>query len=164
MARQDFIDDTYDEEEIYAGGSKDAQGHSTNMRTHIPDPWMAAIGELISSPDWPEYKTSQHFIRDAIFHRLHWSLRQGKRKTSERVKRLVALSRLQAETNYRAMEREAFQELITDLRQAFRDAHADGDNMGLRELLKETEAHLDDMPQPYRDQIRDEIISWDRRL
>lgn len=164
MARQDFIDDGYSEEEIYSGGSKDNQGHSTNVRAHVPDPWMAAIGELIASPDWPEYKTSQHFIRDAIFHRLHWSIRQTNRRTNERVRRLIAISRLKAETNYRAMEREAYQELLTDLKQAFRDAHSDGDAVGLREILKEAESHLDDIPMPYRTQIQDEIISWDRRL
>jgi len=164
MARKDFIDDGYSEEEIYSGGSKDVQGHSTNLRTTVPDPWMAAMGELISSPDWPEYKTSQHFVRDAIFHRLHWTLRQTDRKSNDRVKRLVAMSRLTAEINYRAMERETYQTLLTELRQAFRDAHADGDEMGVREMIKEVESTLDQIPQPYRSQIGDEVISWDRRL
>ena len=164
MARQDFEDDGYSPEEIYSGGSKDTQGHSTNLRCTVPDPWMAAIGELIASADWPEYKTSQHFVRDAIFHRITWAGKQPSRGDNERVKRLVAMSKLQAEINYRAMERESFDDLLNDIKKSLRDAHADGDILGMRELLKEIEHTLDNIPDPYRSQVQDEIISWDRRI
>lgn len=163
MARDDFRNDRYDPNEVYSGGAKDHQGHSTNIRCHIPDPWTAAIAEVINSPDWPEYRTPQDFYRDAIYHRMKWASRQESRSGSERVRTLMALIQGQAALDYATLIREASHSFIENARKTLSQLLGDGNILGVRETIKELEASLDDLGEPYRSSLRTEIESWERR-
>ena len=164
MAREDLRNTSYDENQIYTGGAKDSHGHSTNIRCHIPDNWIGAIAELVASPDWPEFTTPQHFYRDAIFHRMHWASQQPDRRTSPRVKALIGLAQGQASLNYQNMIREGAQGYLDYARKTLTDLAGDGNEQMVRETIKDLEANLDYLAEPWRTQLQREIDTWERRV
>jgi hypothetical protein len=165
VAREDLRDsDVYDPNQIYTGAAKDGQGHSTNIRAKLPDSWMGIIAELVNSPDWPEYKTPQHFYRDAIYHRMLWASRQPDRTTSPRVKTLMALSQGQAALEYLTMRREFSQSYLNSARRTLSDLIGDGSGMAVRETLKELEATIDLLEEPWRSELKREVEAYDRRV
>lgn len=164
MARENFVDDGYDPQEIYAGGAKDADGHSTNIRCHIPDPWMGAIQELIASPEWPEYRTPQDFYRDAIYHRIRWASRQPDRTSSARVRTLMAQAQAEAALQYRMSMQRSHRDILDLMQKTFGEAVANNDYMGIKETVKDIEALLDKMDEPWRSRLASELESWNRRV
>ena len=164
MAREDLRDSKYDPDQIYTGGAKDSHGHSTNIRAHIPDNWVGVIAEFVASPDWPEYTTPQHFYRDAIFHRMRWASEQPGRRTSPRVKSLIAMAQSQASLSYANMMRETSQMLIEHARQTLSNLTGDGDDMTVRETIKDLEANLEHMTDPWRSELQRELSQWERRI
>lgn len=164
MAREDLRDDGgYDPNQIYSDGAKDHQGHSTNIRAHVPDTWVGAIAELVSSSDWPEYTTPQHVYRDAIYHRLVWAAKQPDRRTSPRVKALMALAQGQAALNYAAMQRAASQAYLDNARRVMSDLVGDGNVEAMKIAIKELEATLDFLDEPWRSEMNRELRTWEKR-
>ena len=94
MARKDFATATggYDPNEIVTK-SQDHHGHSTNQRVHIPPTWRAMIEQIVQSPEWPEYTTLAAFVRDSMYHRLHWTTMQKDRTTFPGIKRAMIRER-----------------------------------------------------------------------
>ena len=164
MAREAFIDDGYDPDEIYSGGSKDKQGHSTNLRVHVPDPWMAVMGELVSNVNWPEYRTIQHFVRDAIYHRLRWVERTRTRVLNERAQTLMTQVQIEAALAHRVQMQDSHKHIMETMRDAFSRSFAAGDFIGARESIKEVEALLGKMEEPWRSEVARELESWESRL
>ncbi len=164
LARDKFVDDGYDPQEIYAGGAKDSDGHSTNIRAHIPDPWMGMISELVASPEWPEYRKPTDVYRDAIYHRIRWAGRQTNRKTSDRVRTLMAQAQAEAALRYRMNMQHSHRAIMTLMQETFSMAIANSDYTGLRETIKDLEAQLSKMDEPWRSELGRELASWERRL
>jgi hypothetical protein len=163
VARDDLRDDAYDPNQIYVGGSKDSQGHSTNIRAKIPDTWMGSIGEIVNSPDWPEYRSVQDFYRDAIYHRMRWATRQPDRLSSPKVKHLIALAQSKAALDYANLVRQSNQELVTDAERTLRDLAADGNQLALKQAIKELETGLDQMEEPWRSELARLLETYERR-
>lgn len=164
MARTDYAQGVYDIDEIYTGGSKDHQGHSTNLRVHVPDPWVGVIAELVGSPHFPEYKNSQDVIRDALYHRLKWATSHRDRSSDEQIKALMAITaqkaRLHAADRLRG-EAVAFREEIdTTMRRIL----ADGGGQAAASWLEEMAHQIDtDVPEPYRSNLMEVIKGWMNR-
>jgi len=80
LAHKDFASEGggYDPDEIMTR-SQDHNGHSTNQRVYIPPMWKALLEQLSQSDQWPEYRTFQDVVRDALYHRLYWSAQQKNR-------------------------------------------------------------------------------------
>ncbi len=153
----------YDQDVVYTGGAKDGQGHSTNIRAHIPDPWVGAISELVGSKEWPEYTTAQRFYRDAIFHRLRWCASQPNR-TSPRIIALIAIAQGQAELDATNLRREASKEYVENARTTLATLLADNDEASAREELKTLEATSEHLQDPWRADLQREIDRVERRL
>ena len=164
MARDAFVDDGYDPAEVYSGGAKDSDGHSTNIRAHIPDPWMGAISQLVASNDWPEYKTPQDVYRDAIYHRMRWAARQPDRSSSPRIRTLMAQASAEAALQYRMSMQNSHRQIMELMQQTFGQAIAHNDFMGARETIKELEGLLSKMDEPWRSELGRELETWERRM
>lgn len=164
MARNDLRDDAYDPNDIYMGGAKDAQGHSTNIRAHIPDTWVGMINQVVSSPEWPEYQTLQDFYRDAIFHRMRWAQQQPNRGRDPKVRTLMAIINSQATLNHQATVRAAAEEQVNAASRTLSQMVADGNPVAVRETIKELEANLTDLPEPWRGRLAAELETWERRI
>ncbi len=163
MARDKFVDDGYDPNEVYAGGAKDTDGHSTNIRAHIPDPWTGVISQLIASSDWPEYKTAQHFYRDAIYHRMRWASKVRNRSDSPRIRTLMAQAQADAALQYRMSMQRSHKAIVDLMSETMGEARANNDFMGMKETLKEIESLLDKMDEPWRSKLASELADWERR-
>jgi hypothetical protein len=163
VARNDLRDDAYDPNEVYIGGSKDRDGHSTNIRAKIPDTWMGTIGEAIASPDWPEYRSPQVCYRDAIYPRMRWMARAPDRSSSPKVRALMALAHSEAAMDYANLIRDANQSLLERADDTLRKMVSDGNQLALRSAIKELEAGLDGMEEPWRSQLESKLSEYDRR-
>lgn len=164
MARDTFHDDGYDSDIIYSDGAKDHQGHSTNIRCHIPDHWVSIIAAIVNSDQWPEYRTPQDFYRDAIFHRWHWAARQGNRRLDPRVRTLMAIANGEAALNHANTVRTSSQLFVENARATLSSLVADGNHQAVRLTIKELEASLDDLEEPWRGQLENELSTWERRI
>ncbi len=164
VARNDLRDDAYDPNDIYMGGAKDAQGHSTNIRAHIPDTWVGMINQIVSSPLWPEYQTFQDFYRDAIYQRMRWAQRQPNRGNDPKVRALMAIINSQASLNYASTVRQAAEEQVNAASRTLSQMVADGNSIAVRETIKELEANLTDLPEPWRSRLAAELETWERRI
>jgi len=130
--------------------SQDDKGHSINLRVTIPVNLSGMIGFLVESPAWPEYRTSQDVLRDALVHRLEWvSAQTGREQVPsirEALQRERLLARLDAERADAARR--------TDMEKALVDMVTmkvgDGDLDGALKILGEAEAVAADMAGPYR--------------
>lgn len=163
VARDDLHDDAYDPNEIYLGGAKDQQGHSTNIRAKIPDNWAGSIAEVVGSDDWPEYRTMTDFYRDAIYHRMRWASRHRNRQISPRAKTLIALAQADAAIAYAALIRETNENLVRGAERILANLVSDGNQLALREVIKELEVNLDKMSDPYRSELARLIETYERR-
>lgn len=164
MARSDFRDNPYDPNEIYMGGAKDAQGHSTNIRAHIPDTWVGMINQIVSSPEWPEYQTFQDFYRDAIFHRMRWTQSQPNRGRDPKVRTLMALINSDAALSHQSMLRQAAEDQLANASRTLSQMVADGNVAAVRETISELEANLSDLPEPWRSRLASELEQFERRI
>jgi hypothetical protein len=150
VAREDFVNDGYDPDEIYSGGSKDRQGHSTNLRVHVPDPWVGLMAEIVANTKWPEYRTTQQLVRDAVYHRLRWIERTKTRPMTPRIKTLMAQLRIEEVLTSRMAMQERHDNMLKTMHTAFSQAVAQGDFVGAREVKKEVEELLEQMEEAWR--------------
>jgi len=165
LAREKLNDaSVYDINIVYTGKSTDSHGHSTNIRSHIPDPWVATVAEFVNSPDWPEYTTFQAFYRDAIYHRMKWASMQPDRWVSDRVKALIAIAEGEAAVDYAALLRESARNYIEKARKTLADLAGDNNDEGTRLILASIEAGLPFIQEPWRSELQREVDNAERRL
>lgn len=164
MARTDFEQhNTYDPDEVWAKGAADEQGHSVNLRIKVPTEWAGAIAELTSAKQWPEYKTPQDFIRDAIHHRLHWAEAQPDRESIPEVANLMAIESVY--TNIRRYEalNKQFKAMRDQMVDAFRDS-AVTDPQVLAAQIEDLSDVADRFPEPFRTRLHEDLDYWKRRV
>lgn len=167
MPRNDFNPSRYDYNEIYSGSSKDERGASSNLRCKIPDSWAAQITRLAYDTQWPEYDTPQGFIRDAIYHRLHWVSEQresGREMTATNIAQLMAIHDMQEDLHLDASTRAEFQEMKKMISSQFQDILADGDYASIRGLLVDFESKADVFREPFKSQLLRELKIWENRV
>lgn len=167
MPRNDFNSSRYDYNEIYSGSSKDEKGASSNLRCKIPDSWAAQVTRLAFDPMWPEYETPQSFIRDAIYHRLHWVSEQrasGRELIATNLAQLMALHDMQEDLRLDAATRSEFQETKKMMGVQFTEIMADGDISSLRSLLVDFESRADVFREPYKALLLRELKIWENRI
>lgn len=163
MAREDFNQSQYDVNEVWSGGAADHQGHSVNLRVKVPVEWSGAIAELTASKSWPEYKTPQDFIRDAIHHRLHWAESQSGRESIPEVANLMAIERVFTSIRrYEALNKQ-FKAMRDQMIDAFRDS-AVTDPQVLAAQIEDTTTIAEDFPEPFRSRLLDDLDFWKRRV
>lgn len=118
----------YDERKFYTY-SEDKKGHSSYVRLWIPKNLAGQIGRVVNSGQIPEYRSSQDFYRDALFHRAH---QVGKWLDDGALKTELDMAMLMAEEQEIAQRRRDFDLLITDMRENLEEAW----NSGHYELLE----------------------------
>lgn len=119
-------DDHYQADTFYTT-STDKKGHSAQVRTSIPPEMHSQIKRLIESGDFPMYQTMGDFVRDAIFHRVHWVAKNKAHLLDGELDRVARRSRLYHQLD----EHQAFQErmrtLYTDLLESLTEADENRD-------------------------------------
>ena len=152
--------DEYRPERIHVRASDD-KGHSTKGRMLMPKHWAGWIESIVEHPDFPEYRSAADFVRDAIFHRLHYWASHPTRDTDPMLQNRLSLERMKnrlAEQQLHSAEVASFRSQLDDACSELTRAR---DYKGLRQILAdlEEEARLN-FDEPYLTDMLDRITYW----
>ena len=161
MARAD-IETGYSPDEIITR-SQDEMGHSANLRVHIPKPWRAMIEQIVQSDAWPEYSSVQDFIRDAIYHRLHWTTIAKDRDHIPAVRAMVMQIRRERELNVIAQQHMTWRAFSDRIERTLQEMMQAGDWDLIAAWCEDTLDEIDDVPEPHRTRLADQLESWRKR-
>lgn len=154
VARDDFKTQDpseYSIDDVWRG-SADKQGHSAYVRVPVPKHWSGQMIAIVQSGDF-DYKSQQDFVRDAIYHRLHWAgsvMRDGKFLAR------LGVDKLQAHLEHYMVEAEGFKEFTTRLDEAAAMAQNAGDS---REFATLIDVMRDEADATLREPFRTEAMA-----
>lgn len=154
MAREEFKshDPTeYNIDDIWRG-SADKKGHSAYIRTPVPKHWAGQMNAIVQS-DLFDYKSQQDFVRDAVYHRLHWA---GEVMRDRKFIARLGVDKLQARLEHYMIETEGFAEFKTRLDEAAMMATSTGDS---REFATIIDLMRDEAAETLREPFRSEAMS-----
>lgn len=150
----------YDERKFYTY-SEDKKGHSSYVRLWIPKNLAGQIGRVVNSGQIPEYRSSQDFYRDAMFHRAHqvsrW-LDDGNLKTE------LGMAILIAEEEEINQQRKDLDVLLTVTRENLEEAWAAGQYDLLEERIKSRINKAGSVPEQFRNDYMDLLKGYQARL
>lgn len=150
----------YDENKFYVY-SQDKQGHSHYARIWIPKNLAGLIGRVVNSEQIPEYRSSQDFYRDALFHRAHkvaqW-IDDGALKGEIGVLTLKA-----EEETINRMKKDAA-ELIEITRQNLQEAWDNGEYEWLDEWIRTRMERVSAIPETHRGEYAELLKTFAVRL
>lgn len=140
----------YSPDRIY-NRATDGKGHKENVLCPVPPSILHEIQALVASKVFPEYRTTQDFIRDAIVHRAKY--------VSERIKSGVLAKAVDDEIMLSVLAREradrkAKQTIINGFQEEFRDCVLARDRARLADLVQNAFDFADQLPDPYGKELR----------
>ena len=153
MAREDFKshDPTeYSIDDIWRG-SADKQGHSAYVRVPFPKHWAGQMNAITQS-DLFDYKSQQDFVRDAVYHRLHWA---GEIMRDRKFIARLGVDKLAARLEHYMLETEGVTEFKIRLDEAATMAQTSGD---AREFATIIDLMRDEASQTLREPFRSEAL------
>lgn len=145
-------DGSYSPDRFYCR-SVDKQGHGSEVRAQIPPEMAAVMERIVQQQKIPNYQTKQDIVRDALAHRLHYittSLIDDPRLRAE-----VDRYRRMADLLDRVAERERLSNYVEQYDHALAKAVRDRDWLSLVELLNEAYETVDEIRDPYREQLKE---------
>lgn len=152
----------YDPDEIHTT-SQDDHGHSIHLRVHAPKTWGAIMGQVIESDMWPEYRSNQDIIRDALYHRLQWIDDQKDRSHIPSIAQALARARLQRKLAQDAADAEEWMTFSNDIQTTLNRRIAAGDFAGIKEFIQDAVPAVESFQEPYRTQLADQLRNfWTR--
>ena len=132
-------------------GSADKQGHSAYVRVPVPKHWAGQMNAITQS-DLFEYKSQQDFVRDAIYHRLHWA---GDVMRDQKFLARLGVDKLQARLEHYMIETEGFKQFTGRLDEASMMAQNTGDS---REFATILDLMRDEAAETLREPFRSEAM------
>lgn len=152
--------DEYSPEVIHVRAS-DQDGHSWKGRIQLPKGWPGWIEAIIEDPRFPEYRTTADFIRDAVFHRLHYWADNPDRPVTGDLPNRLSLERMK---NRLASSRDFSHEVASfkgELDETCSALHRARDYTGLLRLVNECEDEVRaNFSEPYLSDVLDRISYW----
>lgn len=152
--------DFYDETRIFSFG-EDRKGHSAYLRVMIPKNLAGEITALVESGDIPEYRTKQHFYRDAIFHRAKQVARWIKNGDLEREADMAMALSTELALQQEWADAEA---LIDQTRNNCNKLLARGNIEFLKDYLAKREGIADTISENYREEYLAVIAEFKQRV
>lgn len=162
MARADFLGDEYDPERIVTTSSDD-KGHSANIRVHIPTFWHSVMQQKVQSSQWPEYRTIQDCVRDAIFHRIHWWSEQTSRGDIPHVREAIFQQEMRDRIQMSDYRKAQWKEFIEEIETKIQHHIAEGNRSEVFSILEDLGERLHQVDEPYRSKLDTLIQAWSVR-
>lgn len=152
----------YSLERVYKAAA-DRRGHSQPIQARMDTEIVGSLAELIASRLIPDYGTVSDFIRDAIYHRLHYWQEKIAQGWSPRLSAAMALMEIDARHNTLMSHRKVIDDANTLLTRAVQEADLDmlGDAISFTRLAGQ------EFGQPWKerlDQIAAQAEDHERRL
>ena len=162
MARADFLGDEYDPERIVTTAS-DEKGHSANLRVHVPTFWHSVMNQKVQSSEWPEYRSIQDCVRDAIFHRMHWWSEQTDRESIPHVREAIFQQQMRDRIQMADFRKTQWRIFIEELEVKITSHIKEGNRAEVISILEDLGERLWQIDEPYRTKVNDLIEVWTRR-
>ena len=149
----------YDPDQIHTN-SQDDHGHSIHLRVHAPKTWGAIMGQIVNSDSWPEYKSNQDIIRDALYHRLHWIDQQKDRSHNPHINQALARARLEQALHQDSVDAEEWHLFSNNIQATLNRRLADGDNTGIKEFIQAAIPAVESFREPYRTRLSEQLRNF----
>jgi hypothetical protein len=164
MPRDQFAAESgYDPDEIHTA-SQDEHGHSVQIRVYVPKTWYSIAKDVENSDLWPEYKSVAAFMRDAMYHRMHWIAEQKGRGSAIHVEEALAVAQATRSLYHeeaRDSDMAKFREHIDKVLGA---KLADKDYTGVADWIEEfRRIHLPKFREPYHSRVEIQLDTYARR-
>ena len=137
----------YSPDKLYVRATNQFNHHS-KVTVAIPPELAAVIEDIVSHQP---YKSAKDFIRDAIYHRIHYWETAG--KANEIAARWMQVERAAVYVESIRAENESMRELIRDLRDQMTDLKGLRDYETLSTLVNEVEDLVERVREPWRDKL-----------
>lgn len=138
----------YDPNQFYVRATN-TYNHSTTLRLAIPPELMSQIQEIVMNI--PQLKNGQDFVRDAVYHRIHYLAENG--YTSPQIERWQRAERVQVMLEATANEKEQMRDLIASAKEQLRDLREAGDGEMLVVVLHELEDTVEVIREPWASKL-----------
>lgn len=122
----------------------DKKGHCVSIRTAVPPNLSSEIDTLIASRKYPDYKTPQDFVRDAVFHRLQWLNENGTIDLTDALNTWEAQIELEREADWHKLGKK----IVADVNYVRMNARTEADKLRFKEIVQK--ALLADLPETAR--------------
>ncbi len=143
-----FGGESYSEDKFYTSAS-DKRGHSEQARVTFPQGILSQILAIVQSGSIPQYKTVQHFIRDAVYHRLKY-LQTHNVKVDE--KELSAIGLSNTISKYESYI-DTLDNAESTIRQVLEKARSSQDYEAINSIIDDVSDAMDNIPESYRQRI-----------
>lgn len=157
-----MMGDAYDPNEIVTR-AQDDHGHSVNPRVTLPKTWNAVLAQIVNSDDWPEYRTTQDVIRDALYHRFHWINTQKDRHHIPEVQAAIIRARYLRRLENHLHEALAWDEFRKKIDQVLLEQINEGNEAGVRDFIEDFRDEIRDVPEPHRTKLQKQLDMWAQR-
>ena len=140
----------YDAGRVYRR-STDDNGNKTSLTVTVPATLAARIAVVVASRQIPAYRTGADFLRDAVYHRLHWieqMIADG--GVSNEIRLEIGLAEIDAVRS----EMETMAQTLETYRALLRGAVKQGDRDALTTALDHLDETLPTLREPYRSGLR----------
>lgn len=121
--------------------------------------------DYAESREWPEYKTKEDFIRDAVYHRIKWAEAQKNRVPSGHAKNYYLMIDLSNEIAIERAARQAFIDLRSEIEKMSQEALEDRNYDELADRLNSYRERIasSDFPDVQRTKLLDDIDWWEKK-
>jgi len=161
VARQK-LENEYDVDKVWTS-SQDQHGHSVQNRVNYPKSWAGQVAELVHSREWPEYRSPQDFVRDAIYHRLHWA-HNSQRTTDPELAAVLAESAIESMLDPFLSASDQYSRVEKRIEEAGGLAISHGDQVAFQKVLNNIEDYIrEHIRPPYLDRLLDRVGQWRKR-
>lgn len=162
----------YDPSKFYTRATDVVHGHADSMRLRLPPDVLSQVGDLINLRDdtgkrkvFPDYKSVQDFVRDAIVHHLHNRTEQaGDRDLIEQTTEV--LKRMAFEDFTRRMKEDVdlWKRVFEEARTALVGLLQDEAWAQMWVCIREIQHYADEHPDPYRTRFKEMIKEFRERV
>ncbi len=165
MARKDFQSggDGYDINEIVTMAS-DENGHTVNLRCHVSPSWSALLHQYADDSSWPEYRTIQDILRDALFHRLRWIGEQKNREQYPGVRTLIAEAKLMRWLDTRGEQSTSWARTSQRVDSMLSELYVSESYGTMKEMIDDFDQLATSMEEPYKTRFHKQLRSWADRI
>lgn len=140
--------------------STNKRGFATAIRARIPPEIAGQIAKLVESRRFP-WTTTNEFVNDAIYHRLHYA---ADATNDGQIMRILRAEKLASDTEMFEREMAALKTVVNNFRRTADEATRTGDWLLLCSLIIRTAESLDDIREPYKTELRGLIVGYRARM
>lgn len=150
--------DTYDPSKFYVR-SVDKNGHKESFYVTMPPIWHGIVNEIARSDKYPDYRSVQDLVRDALIHRIHYL--NTEYQPDDRMKRIVGQEMYLASLDGIRREAELLDQILSDCDNTLDIIRRTEEPSLKRRLIDSAYVQMEDLPEPYKTKMRNLVAKYE---